>query len=397
MINQKISHWELSASATVIVKDTAGVGRAVFSNTRVAKDELLLSTTPELSPIAHVILRPYRREVCSWCFLYDRGREWKVRDASTATAFCSIQCQKHWVADNDGFCLEAHQLIESFIKSKSNSTKSATLDHEPFPNLSILQNPPSLRSVSVAWKIVEDLGMEIITARDAERPLKTQRALLRTTTDLTPDPDILSYALSGILAAYKSRESKQNNHNLNLRVTHANSLLPSLYELMPDDAVFFSNPMTTSPLKDYAHAYLVLLRLLPKTMLDLVSTDFVINLASRASHNAFSIRPEGTTDGDQSGEFFGWGVWPEASFFNHSCHPNVRKERRGRVWSFYLDNNDHESLEESRQLCITYLGGDEKDLNVYDRRKRLQDQWGFLCMCDRCQEESEEKSSSEPQ
>lgn len=393
MGNQKHDIWRLPSSTSIVIKDYLGAGRAVFANKKIQRDIPILATTQELSPIAHVLLRPYRKEVCAICFSYDRGREWKIRDMATATAFCSTQCRDDWVSENDAICLTAFKDIESFIKHYSRHGSQATESLQLSPFLSDGDTSVTFGRACDVWKKVEDVGNQVLEARTRSKPSKSQRKVLQRVVSLAPDPDILSYVLSGVITAYKARGNDVNNGEVNSQPVEPESVLPSLFALMEDDRVFITNPMTPSPMYDYASAYLVLLSLLPEGMLSLISTHLVINLASRASHNAFSIRPEAKSDGDQSGEFLGWGVWPEASFFNHSCCPNVRKERHHRIWSFYADIDKDAFVEESEQLCITYLGGDEKDLDVQERRKRLQDQWGFYCECTKCLHESKENNS----
>lgn len=380
-------NWKLPASLAFTTKDTAESGRGVFSINELRKGEALLTTTTKLSPLAHVVLRPYRREVCAQCFLYDRGREWKIRDIPTGTAFCSEKCRHEWALGLDGPACEASVIVETFIKAtlKRQNNRKDQEDGEPTaPHHAHIE---SIQHIQATWKDAEVQAADVVRARKAIKPTKSERATLRRATDLPPDPDILAYVLSGVLAAHKSRKSMAS-----LEATDAHILMPSLFSLAADPTVFLRTPTTISPLSDYTSSYLVLLAILPFSLLDLTTSNLVINLASRASHNAFSIRPEGTSDGDESGEFLGWGVWPEASFFNHSCRPNVRKERKGRFWTFWVDTDRNSALVRAgEQLCITYLGGEERDLSVSERRQRLSAQWGFECECERCIEESGKK------
>ncbi|KAJ9656395.1 Histone-lysine N-methyltransferase set-6 [Neophaeococcomyces mojaviensis] len=381
-------HWQLPATDTLVIRDTPAAGRAVFARTDNLPGTHILSTSTELSPIAHVIFRPYRKEVCTQCFLYNRGREWKIRDATVGTAFCTIQCEASWRAANDEICLEASRAVETLIKT-SHKRRSKHDVEEETTSRPLDGTSPRVDKISSEWSAAERLGESVVRARRTTKPTKTSRAILRSASEFMPDPDILTYALCGVLSAYKAQElSAKMAPDAHIAPTSAAELLPSLYQLTPDDRVFMSSPTAASPLEDYVLAYLMLLAVLPMPLLHLVSIDLIVNLASRASHNAFSIRPEGITDGDQSGEFLGWGVWPEASFFNHSCRPNVTKERKGRIWLFRINTTD--LIASGQQLCITYLGGDERDLDVHERRKRLQEQWGFVCQCDRCTEESGE-------
>ena len=76
----------------------------------------------------------------------------------------------------------------------------------------------------------------------------------------------------------------------------------------------------------------------------------------------------------------GYALYPSASYFNHSCKPNVAKVRVGNTWRFWVPKD----VARGEQLCISYLGGDEKDLTTAERRVRLKDVWSFVCECEGC-------------
>lgn len=279
--------------------------------------------------------------------------------------------------------LEASIVVESFCKSLLKKQRVSEDDGSPDGSTPPKSEVDTMQYIQAVWEYAEAQASELRQARTTSTLTRAHRAVLTKTKSLKPDPDILSYILSGILAAYRAQKSMGGLHQVS-----SQTLLPSLFALAEHTDVFVHTPTSSSPLLDYTASYLVLLAILPPPFLHLVTTDLIVNLASRASHNAFSIRPEGDTDGEQSGEFLGWGVWPEASFFNHSCRPNVRKERLGRCWSFMVDAHGSSEVEAEEQLCITYLGGDEQDIDVNERRQRLLTQWGFWCSCNRCLTES---------
>ena len=372
--------WFVSEGHDFQIIETKDVGRAVFSRKDLESGTNILTTSTNESPLVHVILRPYRKEVCGSCFAYNRGREWKIRKASHGVVFCSARCEREWKAGFDIVASQALEAVEDFITTLVRRQNKGDFQSS---HPSMVQSLDTVTHVSDAWTRAEAIASTIREARRAESPSKAQKRILRKTLDYDLDADILSYVLYGVIAAYKRYQAQsQHDHT----VCDPEILLPSLLALVPDDSVFISTTMTETPLKDYTASYLVLLATLPNDLLPIVSVKLVTNLASRAAHNAFSIRPAGLTDGDQSGEFMGWGVWPEASFFNHSCSPNLDKVRDGRVWSFTIAQDVH--VKAGDQLCITYLGGDERDIDVHERRERLREQWGFLCLCSRCVEEA---------
>ena len=382
--------WYLPDSDLYVIRPTDDAGRAVFARTNIPHGTALLTTSHALSPIAHVLLRPYRREVCAFCFAYDRGREWKIRVNTAGVVFCSEECQRKWRDHVGDVGLEAHEAVESLVKQQqrryggnAQDSEDTDADMEDAHSTFDPRDCVSLTAerIDEEWSYAEEAAELVLDARSKERTSKTARRALRLATESPVDGDLLFYYLSGVLEAHRSAVSTSAT---DLSLT---SLLPSLVALA-DDPLVFSN---VNALEQYIQGYSALLAVLPLQLVPFLKSSLCRALASRASHNAFSIRPVGSSDGEQSGEFFGWGVWPEISMCNHSCSPNVRKERRGRSWHFYIDRpNINRGVGAGEQLCITYLGGDERDLGLQERRKKLLDEWGFLCCCPRCHAESKE-------
>lgn len=342
--------WSLPDSANFVVRDAPNAGRGVFARKALTTGTHLLTTSPQLSPTAHVILRPYRREVCAFCFSYDRGREWKIRTPKAALAFCSEACSQSWIDGHGDQALESCGAVESGVKQQLKQKDDTDMEEAFF----------DAREATVRWKRAALVGDELVAAREAVRPSKEQKRLIRTYSEVKVDPDILSFLLSVALTARRSETR------------------PSLLALEENTRVY-----ETASLDEHINAYHFLLAVLPAEAVTTVYADLCREYVSRASHNAFSIRP--TADGDHSGEFLGYGVWPEASLFNHSCRPNVRKAREGRLWSFWAA----EDIQDGEELCITYLGGEEKELDVSQRREKLKDEWGFSCCCKRCSDEND--------
>ncbi|KAI8991780.1 hypothetical protein BDF20DRAFT_909509 [Mycotypha africana] len=85
-------------------------------------------------------------------------------------------------------------------------------------------------------------------------------------------------------------------------------------------------------------------------------------------------------------ELLGWGIYPSAVYFNHSCDANVKKVRDGRNIKFIA----RRPIEQGEEACISY-GSIEESVN--ERRSRLLEHYYFLCQCTRCLKET----ISEPQ
>lgn len=340
--------WHLPHSSHFVLREASNAGRGIFARHALTEGTHLLTTSPQLSPTAHVILRPYRREVCAFCFLYDRGREWRVRPPKTSLSFCSDECRDMWLERYSEVALESCASVETCIQHSLKHRDDTEMEDNFF----------AAAEAAERWEQAALLGDRLLAARKERRPSKEQKKLIRSCSEVKVDPDVLSFLLSTAL------------------VPSASPPTPALLALEENARVY-----ETASLEEHIKACHQLLAILPVTSLSKLNAELCHEYVSRASHNAFSIRP--TEDGDHTGEFLGYGIWPEASFFNHSCRPNIRKARVGRQWSFWAAK----SVAEGEELCITYLGGEEKELNVQQRREKLKTEWGFWCGCGRCVEE----------
>ena len=81
-------------------------------------------------------------------------------------------------------------------------------------------------------------------------------------------------------------------------------------------------------------------------------------------------------------ENLGSAMYPSASYFNHSCDPNIIKVRSKRSVLFVTSKD----VLKGQELCISY-GHTERQ--VHERRQVLRDWWGFMCICPRCTRELE--------
>lgn len=214
---------------------------------------------------------------------------------------------------------------------------------------------PSTEDVNDMWSSLPTFT----TARHEPKP----RAPI--TTRLKPniiDPDVLGILLSAVLT-YHCDPTSWNNTT----------------ELAMDTTPF----KTWYDLQMHYQSFKQLLALLPDELKPSCTPEVCLKAIQAGSHNAFGIR-SGSEDGE---EYLGYAIYPQASYFNHSCAPNIGKKRIGRTWYFYCV----EDVTPDEQLCISYLGGDEKDLSLAERRARLERVWGFVCKCQRCTREEEQQ------
>jgi hypothetical protein len=363
------------------IKDTAYAGRGVFASKKIAKDTPLLKS----DFIALTVLnREYRREVCAWCFNYERGRNLKFRNQGVNFSFCSQQCEITWMKQNDCVPFQAWKALETFIKSKLNKSNQGThlapdrsdrsLEDENDDVLAARSDYPTTVEVDTMWNSIESTADFIRQARTDSKSKLHQRALLAPKA-IVPVPDVLYWLLGGILAHHLAAHNELNDSDP-----------PSWRALMALKADTTPYPSAFN-LRQHAYSYLQLLAILPQELLPSVTSLVCRETMARDVHNSFGIR---SLD-DEGSEFFGWGVWPEASYFNHSCSPNVDKQRVGRAWQFWAARD----IDQDEQLFISYLGGDEKGMQYEERIRRLREMWGFSCLCSRCSLESSVESGPE--
>ncbi|KAL1584222.1 hypothetical protein WHR41_06787 [Cladosporium halotolerans] len=341
------------------IRPIPSAGRGVLASTPLAPNTPLLLSPP---PAAHVIFRQYRREVCAHCLHYDRGRTLPVRDAPIGKVFCAEPCRAAWREAQGPLGVEAWTALETFVRSRAKSVVSTLAQ-------AAVGAKPGAQAVVATWEAAAEVGALHARARgggvgaaDSGPGIKADREYRRALHHVwtqSVDPDILGYLLSGVLTAHGDAGYWQRE----------------VEGLAMDEEAY----KDTADLEAHCNAFLQLVATVPRELVGSCTVEVCQTLANASSHNSFGIR----AGGDEGEEYMGYALYPEASYFNHSCSPSVRKKRVGRQWEF----STAREVGEGEELCITYLGGDEKDLTVTQRRERLRGVWGFECMCERCRRE----------
>jgi len=341
------------------VRQTTHSGRAVFAAQDIPADTLIW----RCDDIAlHVIIRDYRREVCGECFGYEQGRDLRIREASVGFAFCSVGCWTGWKQRAGEVGVQAWTAVETLVRGRSK--EDADMADIGLPR-------PGVEDIREAWEVAEMQAALIRVARESDRkamagvigkvegvkPTKQHRKALQKALMHSISPEIISFCLSGILWKYNKPQDWQ-----------------SLLALAEDHTPY----LDADNLVAFTRSYLHLLAILPLELLPSVDPRMLFLLSSRDAHNAFGIR----SLEDEGSEYFGYGCWPAASYFNHSCGPNLEKSREGRVWCFRAERD----IGMGEELCITYLSGQERKSSRDQRKKMLKENWGFDCACLRCVE-----------
>lgn len=339
------------------VRHTPHSGRAVFAAQDIPADTLVFLGN-DLT--IDVVLREYRREVCGECFGYDRGRDLGVRDASVGFAFCSEDCKLQWRERVGELGVETWTAVEKLVKGRSK--EDADMVDIGLPR-------PKPKEIRIAWDGAADQAALMRIAREADgdnaetngvgavKPTKQHRKAIQKALMQPISPDVMTFCVSGLLWKHNHPQDWDR-----------------LAALAEDNTPYHNY----DDLRAFVRTYLHMLAICPLPLLPHVTPQNIFLLSSRDSHNSFGIR----SLEDDGSEFFGYGCWPSASYFNHSCGPNVEKQRIGRAWHFRAGQD----IAKGDELCITYLSGEERKLSRGKRVKTLKSNWGFECACARCEE-----------
>jgi hypothetical protein len=341
------------SSALIAVQAIPGAGRGVLAQQTLPPNTHVLDSP---RPAAHVIFRQYRKEVCAQCFGYDRGRNLAVKDTTTGKVFCSEAGRGDWTREEEGLGVGAWCALEEFVRAKSKAVVSTLSQCS-------VGDKPGEQDVLARWEEAEKIASLHRRVRSVDASVKADKGHRRAMQNVCSqpvDPDILAYLLSGMIS------HRQDPERWDAEVETL-AMDPEPYKDIAD-------------LEAHCNAFLQLVSIVPRDLLQSCTAQVCQTISNASSHNSFGIRAGGE-DGE---EYMGYSLYPEASYFNHSCLPNISKVRVGRTWQFRTARE----VVEGEQLCITYLGGDEKDLTVEERRQRLKGVWGFECMCERCRNES---------
>lgn len=118
------------------------------------------------------------------------------------------------------------------------------------------------------------------------------------------------------------------------------------------------------------------------------SLEMTAALLAKDRCNAFGLMEPFSKHGGESRSVRAYAIYPNASFFNHDCLPNACRFD-------YLDtatdgNTDMiirmiHAVPEGREISLSYF---PVNLSYSERQKRLLDDYGFACLCDRCKVEA---------
>lgn len=311
------------------IQTTKDRGRAVYATQLIpAATAIHVASRPFVS----VIKEEFKKEVCAWCFKYRHGKRNSVQhpDTRTGVSFCSKQCLQHWTEDDfDG-------RLEEVLVSMNTKNAQKALSIYAHADYTQLTSTPDGFPFDQA-----KLVASAIVARSREQPPPDGRAWVRQ----KPRP----------------------------------KYMPSWNDVLELQPGIFDDKIDLAAEVRQVGSFLS--QVLPKDLQALIYPT-AYPFLSRHLSNSFGIWELPIM---AESENLGSAMYPSASYFNHSCDPNIMKVRLGREVIFVTSRE----VQSGEEMCISY-GHTEK--KVEERRSKLLDWWGFDCNCSRCDFELHDKS-----
>lgn len=353
------------------VDETQYGGRGCFSYGTIPKGTMIATCR---GPISSTILKEYKKEVCNQCFSYLEGNtlKYKLANAKCTSAlyFCTQKCLDEFKAqDVDGIYLKSLLNIEDLYQRGLKKPEIELSEPNRDEDLNAI--------INFEWQQVNDWEVKVNRMKQS----KKENLIPRISDSEYVD---IKYIIGVLFQLYKysSNEPKSSNKEEFLSNVDADTYMKfelETFEILQaneNDKVFNYPYLLQSHINIYKFIKLSSSPLFQP----FISTDSVRKILGRHIGNAFGIWSVVTDEQREDKDFFGYSVYPTASFFNHSCAPNIIKKRDKNQIHFTTLRD----IEPNEELCINYGYSTEESVEV--RRKDLKE-WFFDCSCPRCIEE----------
>lgn len=340
------------------VQKTIYGGRGCFANEDILKGSEIIVAN---KPIGTSVVRPFRKEVCTWCFDYHNGKTLKHR-IEGKVYFCSPECLQQF-NDSDPDLILRNTLIaveDLYIKCEGD-----------LPEDDVPENSENLvEDVRKRWEEVQEWEQMFYQLKQSKRQ--------KYYPSVTPeDYAEIKYVITTLYSLYRDQQKVVNTSE------------PISQAVSQDQEVRLFNLLQSSEeekvnkypylLMSYINIYKFVRIVSPREFLPLISPLSIRGIIGRNLTNAFGIWSPITAE-DEEREFFGFGVYASASYFNHSCDPNIEKVRLGRSYKFIASKD----IALGEELCISY---GIRNTDTVEQRRSCLSEWFFNCGCQRCVKE----------
>ncbi|CUS20380.1 LAQU0S01e05314g1_1 [Lachancea quebecensis] len=336
------------------IRITNDSGRACFANRDLKKNTDVLCLKKCLGAST---CYEFRKEVCSQCFRYEGGRRMKVRldnkyPKGAGLWFCTENCRDQFLRqEHVDHLTDAYEILlvnwEAQAKKRVGRVDNAS------------NTSASTEEIESLWQDIRD---NWITRIDCMKPTKRASQLPIINEDEYVCARFVIHCLFTLETSHASSLQMTAFRNLQSNESSKIMKFPVLLDLQK-------------------HVFQTLYILLPSFLRPKFDIPTYRHILGSEYGNSFGIwQNEESSD---SREYLGYWVLPEASFFNHSCAPNLIKHRAGNQMVFTLNSD----VLKDQELCIDYK--DILHLKVDERRRILKENWFFSCECSRCKLETQ--------
>lgn len=332
-------------------------GRACFAAKDIPKGTEILHTSPQ--PFGSTVLYEFRKEVCSYCFKYNYGdyckfrlpkpQSWKKKKyQGSGLWFCSEVCVSQWqhFDENEELTNAFEELLDQFqIKSK----------HIPAD----VENYDEYKHLNVTQEYLESFWESVNEWESTIQKMKPSKRLNQIPYINEDDYNTVRFVTMVLFNISQNHQSMQHFNRL-----QSNELLKiAKYPVL---------------IRSLGNIYKFLKTTLPVQLQSLLTTETLRLIVGREFGNSFGIWQLVDDSSNENKEFLGYMLHPEASFFNHSCRPNIKKYR--------IDNRMYfqttQDIKQGEQVCIDYYHVLDEPFEV--RQKTMMENWFFNCSCERC-------------
>ena len=375
------------------VKPTKYGGRSCFANSDLSQDTIVHECS---LPLSSTIARPFKKEVCEFCLTFSHGKTLKFKlmlpdtsASSLALYFCSQACMNKFIAlDVDSLYLESLLRVESlFIKglTQRQYDLERMQEEEDAETEAVLKLENELKQATDMELFISQKWQEAETVCQlALSKLKPkQRQNFNNLRNLIPKISEQEYLEMKYIIGVLFQMYKQDNCSNN---ELASSMSSSTLELQIFPLLQSNDIEKCSKYPCLLHSYIRIYKFLRISTLDklqrYVTPSGIRSIIAKMLTNAFGIWSTDIPNVER--ELLGYSLYASASFFNHSCRPNVIHTRVGARIIFKLLKN----VRKNEELLISYI-----PYNNDGRETRQNDlkEWFFDCSCERCVEEKKLK------
>lgn len=355
------------------IKTTSLGGRECYSSTALKKGDIVLEASDSMGAS---IAYDFRKEVCHYCYSYHNGRNLKFKldyqhiehllsDEQCSLSsnkkkflgaglwFCTEDCRTKFLAQPHIIeLIQCYELLLVLLKMMQKKSNPEIYDEQ------------KMNSIDISKAIVDSTWLDIeknwVPNVNRMKPAKKLMQL----PFITEDEYICARFVCKTLFHLKHLDPKSSTIKA--------------FKMLQSNEISKLNRFPIL-LSFQVLVFKTLFILLPDCMRENFSVQCFRHVLGSEYGNAFGIWQLG--ESCESREYLGYCVFPRASYFNHSCDPNVTKTRVGRSMVFTLNKDVGKDV----PLCIDYSG--ILNLPTVERRQCLRENWFFDCLCDRCKSE----------